>query len=129
MSRETPFRLIAVLSIFAAIYHVAAFAAPALAIPGTPWRHVLFAVFGIICAINLLHRSEWFLLAFAALTLQQLYSHGMRAWEWWYIEHRLDWISFGVLLVLPIALTLLAQDRMYPPINKLPGGESDRVDA
>ena len=110
MLREMPFRLLAALSILAAIYHVAAFTAPVLAIPGQPWRHAFFAVIGIICAVNLLRRPEWFVIVFAVLTLQQLYSHGMRAWEWWYMEHRLDWISFCVILLLPFILVLLVLD-------------------
>ncbi|PYX93514.1 MAG: hypothetical protein DMG67_04000 [Acidobacteria bacterium] len=44
------------------------------------------------------------------LTIQALYSHGTHAWKWWHLEHRVDWLSLGVIVALPIMLIVVIQD-------------------
>jgi len=110
MPREWLFRLIAVLLILAATYHAVGFLAPALGIPGVRWRHALFVSIDLLCAWYVLRRPLWFVAAFSLLALQQLYSHSTRAWVWWHMERRLDWVSILVIALTPLALVLLIKD-------------------
>jgi hypothetical protein len=110
VSYKTIFRIIAVLFIGAAIYHAVAFLEPAFIAGGSPWRHATFCGIDILCAWYILRRPLWFVVAFVVLTLQQIYSHGARAWIWWHTARRLDWLSFAVLVVVPCILTFLIAD-------------------
>ena len=110
MSRKNIFRIIAVLFIGAAIYHAAAFFAPAFSHGGAHWRHASFWVIDLLCAWYLLRRPRWFVAAFGVLTLETLCSHGAHAWMLWHTERRLDWLSFAVLIVVPFTLVLLIRD-------------------
>ena len=111
MSREALFRIIAILFVLAATYHAVAFFQPAFVNGGSHWRHAVFTAIDLLCAWYLLRRPRWFVWAFGLLTLETLYGHGMHAWMWWHTEQRLDWLSFAVLLVVPLTLVLLIQDR------------------
>jgi hypothetical protein len=110
VSYKTLFRMIAVLFVGAAIYHAVAFLEPALIAGGAHWRHATFCAIDILCAWYILRRPQWFVVAFAILTLQQICSHGARAWMLWHTERRLDWLSFAVLVVVPCILALLIAD-------------------
>ena len=72
------------------------------------WRHLLFIAIDLAAAALVLYRPRGATIAIAALTAQQLYSHGSYAWLLWRKEGRVDWISVGVIVVLPIAFVLLA---------------------
>ena len=110
MSRETLFRIIAVLFVGAAIYHAVAIIEPGFGSGGTHWRHASFCAIDLLCAWYILQRPLWFVVAYAVLTLQQICSHGARAWIWWHTQLRLDWLSFAVLAVVPCTLALLIAD-------------------
>jgi hypothetical protein len=110
VSRETLFRILAVLFAGAAVYHAAAFLEPAFIVGGSHWRHAVFCAIDLLCAWYLLRRPRWFVAAFAALTLQALCGHGHHAWILWHAQRRLDWLSFAVLAVVPWTLALLIAD-------------------
>jgi hypothetical protein len=110
MSRGTLFRIISILFVVAAIYHAVAFLDPAFIAGSSHWRHAVFCAIDLLCAWYLLRRPRWFVAAFAALTLQVLYSHGHHAWMMWHLQRRLDWLSFAVLAVVPWTLALLIAD-------------------
>jgi hypothetical protein len=112
VSRESLFRILAVLSAGAAVYHAAAFFHPAFGIGGAHWRHAVFCAIDFLCAWYIFRRPRWFVWAFSLLTIQQLCSHGARAWMLWRTEGRLDWLSFAVLIVMPCALALLMRDAL-----------------
>jgi len=112
VSRETLFRMIAVLFVGAAIYYAVAFLDPAFNARGAHWRHAVFCAIDLLCAWYLLLRPRWFLAAFGALTLETLWSHGAGAWMLWRTEKRLDWLSFAVLVVVPCAMALLIRDAL-----------------
>jgi len=99
-----------VLFILAAMYHAIGFLAPAFGLSGARLRHVLFVVIDALCAWYILRRPLWFVAGFTLLTFQQLYSHNARAWVWWHAGKRLDWISFIVIALIPVALALLFKD-------------------
>jgi hypothetical protein len=111
VSRETLFRIIAILFAGAAIYHAAAFLQPAFSTVGAHWRHAAFCAIDLLCAGYLLRRPRWFVWAFGLLTLETLYGHGTHAWMWWQTEQRLDWLSFAALISVPLTLALLIQER------------------
>jgi hypothetical protein len=100
--------VIAALLVLAAAYHASAAAFPSLGVSGMRWRHVLFIAIDLAAAALLIFRPRGATIAIAALTVQQLYSHGSYGWLLWRTEGRVDWISLGVMVVLPIALVLLA---------------------
>ncbi|MGA3136906.1 MAG: hypothetical protein ABSC88_13035 [Terracidiphilus sp.] len=112
MSRKNIFRIIAVLFIGAAMYHAAAFLVPAFSYGGAHWRHAAFCVIDLLCACYLLRRPRWFVAAFGVLTLETLCSHGAHAWMLWHTGRRLDWLSFAVLIVVPLTLVLLIRDAL-----------------
>ena len=110
MSRESLFRILAVLFVVAAAYHAVAFLEPASGIGGTHWRHGCFMAIDLLCAWLILRRPRWFVWAFGLLTLETLWSHGSHAWKLWRGDGLLDWLSFAVLIVVPFTLGLLIQD-------------------
>jgi len=58
----------------------------------------------------LLRRPWWLAFPFALLTLHSLRSHGRGAWNQWQTARRVDWISVGVVIVLPVILALVVRD-------------------
>jgi hypothetical protein len=107
---ETSFRLISAALLLAAAYHIGALLVPSLNISSPPWHHALFAALSVFGTIFILRRPPWFVFLFGAVTMQQLCSHGERAWRWWLSQGRVDWISLIVFIWLPCALELLALD-------------------
>lgn len=104
------FQVCATVFLIAALYHLAAAAAPWLGIRGTQWRHVLFVGIDATFAWLLLRRPWWLALPFALLTVHSLRSHGQGAWDQWQMARRVDWISIGVVVALPLILALLVRD-------------------
>lgn len=103
---------VAIASCFAvaAIFHVVALFAPQVAEPSPAWRHALFAAINVAFAIGMLARPAWYVLAFAALSAQQLYSHGAYGVDVWRREERVDWASVLVVVAMPLVLALLVVD-------------------
>jgi hypothetical protein len=94
----------------AAAAHACALVVPSLMEPSPAWRHALFVVINGAVATLLVRRPPWFAVLFAALCLQQLYSHATSGWDVWARQHRLDWASLLVVIALPpIAALLLAE--------------------
>lgn len=94
----------------AAVFHALAIAVPSIAEPSPAWRHGLFVLVNSAVAAGLARRPAWFAPLFAALTVQQLYSHGISGWHAWVREQRLDWASLLVVIALPpIAVMLLGE--------------------
>lgn len=110
MFRKNSFYVFAGFFAFAAAYHAVGFVAPELVIPSAHWRHGLFVIINVLGARLILSRPPWLILPFTVITLQQLYSHGTRAVVWWHMEHRVDWISLCVIILLPIALVLIVRE-------------------
>ena len=93
-----------------ATFHAVALVRPDLAPPSPPWRHGLFAAINTVVAVGMVARPRGFVLAFAALTAQQLVSHGSAAWSAWIEERRVDVVSLLVVIAMPAALVALAID-------------------
>jgi hypothetical protein len=111
VSRDALFRIIAILFAGAAIYHAAAIFQTAFGTGGAHWRHGVFCAIDLLSAWYMLRRPRWFVWAFGLLTLETLYGHGTHAWIWWRTEGRLDWLSFAVLVAVPLTLALLIRER------------------
>lgn len=97
----------------AAIFHVAAMVWPSLAPGASPSRHAAFVVINFACALGFsratLRRSRAFVIAFALLVVQQLWSHGndlIASAR----DGRIDATSIGVVIAMPLALWLLVRD-------------------
>jgi predicted histidine transporter YuiF (NhaC family) len=97
--------------VFAGAYHVAAIVWREIDPSSSLSRHAVFVVINLCLAAGLWVRPKGFFWVFAALTAQQLHSHG-RAWfRVLNQQHRIDWVSSGVLMVLPLLLWLLWYER------------------
>jgi len=112
MSRESLFRILAVLFFGAAGYHALAFFEPAFGNGGAHRRHAAFCGIDILFACYLMRRPKWLVWAFGVLTIEALWSHGTHAWRLWREQGRLDWLSFAVLIVVPCAQALLTRDAL-----------------
>jgi hypothetical protein len=99
----------------AAVFHAVAIFSPGIDVPSPAWRHALFVTINVAVAAGMLVRPRGFALAFAALTAQQLYSHGVTLVGAWRREARVDWPSVVVLVAMPLVLVLLAFARHSPP--------------
>lgn len=79
--------------------------------PSPPWRHALFVVVNLGVASGLLWRWRGFLILFALLSAQQLWSHGAQALAAGTFSAR----DLGVLLALPAVWALLLAGRRARP--------------
>ena len=110
MTRETLFRIFAAGSLAAAAYHVAVYVHPAFSSGGSPSRHAVFAIVDTICAWLFLRRPVWFVLVFAAVAAETVWSHALHAWRLLQSEERFDWPSIAVVFLVPVVLAFLIHD-------------------
>jgi len=103
---------VALVFVVTALFHVVAILSPTLAPGAPPWRHALFVALNASVAIGLVWRPPGFVVGFALLTLQQLYSHGLDMWEAWHADGRVDWMSLAVVVVMPAVLFALLTRRV-----------------
>jgi len=103
------FILFSILFLISSGYHLAALFFPLNESP--PWRNMLFTVINILAAAGLLKRPAWFIFPYILLMIQQLYSHGSDLVGLWNAEHRFDWISMLVLMIMPAIFVFLVADR------------------
>ena len=93
-----------------ALFHLAALIDPTFGEPSPPWRHLLFLAINLVAAVGMVRRPRGFVIAFAALCAQQIFSHGTALLTIWRSAHRIDWASVVVLTLMPVALALLIRD-------------------
>lgn len=98
----------------AAIYHLAALVWPTIDPSSSPLRHAIFTAINLAVGAGLWLRPRGIFWFFAALTAQQLHSHGRALLRAWSDQHRVDWPSVVVLVALPFILWLLWQERRVP---------------
>jgi hypothetical protein len=75
------------------------------------WRNLLFVGINAFTGYFLLKRPRWFIWFFILLMFQQLYSHGSDLINAWNSQHRIDWMSLMVILVMPAIYIFLLIDR------------------
>ena len=109
--REIIFAASAVLFLAAGAYHLYGLIA-SLEDPQLAAFHAAFVVIDPVTAFLLLRRPEWFAYAFAALTIQQIYSHGMEAVRAWQVMSVIDYISVFIVVFMPSLLVLLVYDAL-----------------
>jgi len=109
--RHMAFAASAVLFIGAAAYHLYELIV-SLADPRLTAFHGAFVVIDPVTAYFLLRRPDWFPYAFAALTFQQIYSHGTEALIVWRASAALDYVSLIIILLMPSLLVLLVYDAL-----------------
>jgi hypothetical protein len=84
-----------------------------------PWRHALFVAINLGAAWGCWRQPRWFIWAFGALLLQQLYSHGADFAEAW--PERIDWRSLVVLVGMPVVAVALWRKRRSGPSSSNTG--------
>jgi hypothetical protein len=72
--------------------------------------HGAFVVIDPLTAFFLLKRPNWLAFAFAVLTVQQIYSHGMDALTAWREDSRVDFVSLIIIVFMPALLALIIYD-------------------
>lgn len=98
------FRLFALLSLVAAVYHAIGLFHP---LNGSPtWRHVLFIAIDLFCVYGFLRHPHGFVWFFGASAVQQCYGHGGSLLRK-HVDGHISWIDLGVVLFMAIALTTL----------------------
>jgi hypothetical protein len=108
-TRAVLFIVFAVLGAMAALYHLTGIFYTINAAPG--WRHLLFVIINLFCVYGVLKRPGYFTWFFGALLVQQYYSHGFYLLKLWNEQQRIHWISVLDLVLLPIVLVCLIDDR------------------
>jgi len=94
----------------AAIYHLAALISPS-SFPSSPvWRHSLFLLLDTVALLLSARRWIWLWIPFTMFTMQQLISHGFRAYDWWTLYHRVDTISIILIVFMPLVCAFLFYD-------------------
>jgi hypothetical protein len=93
--------------VLAAMFHLAVVMRPQIDAGSSLARHGWFVVINVCVAIGLFLRPRFFFWLFSLLVLQQLHGHGRALFFAWAAEHRLDWQSLLVLVVVPTAWWLL----------------------
>ena len=101
------FKMYAALFTIAAMYHIIGLIIPDEILYLPRWRHGLFVIVDVILVFITLHRTKWSLLIIGVITLQQIYSHGTRAWTWYTNDQIIDWISIVIIILLPFLNMLL----------------------
>ena len=110
MKKNTLFVVFAIFFIIPAIYHLVAVFYQLNTSP--IWRNLLFVGINLFGAYGVLKRPAYFLYFFAALLLQQFYSHGSDLIDMWDLQHKIDWISLSVLVVMPVIFVFLILDKL-----------------
>lgn len=110
------FALFAVLCFITAIYHAIGVFYTINESP--PLRHLFFVGINLFCIYGVLKQPPFFVYFIALLVIQQFYSHGCAFINSWINNNEIDWISFFVLLVLPIALLCFIEEYYAKFIEK-----------
>ena len=110
-NREGVFVGSAILFIGAGLYHLYGLIA-SLADPRLAAFHAAFVVIDPVTAYLLLRRPDWFPYAFAVLTVQQIYSHGMDALTVWRTASVIDYISVFIMVFMPVLFVLIVYDAL-----------------
>ncbi len=97
------FLLAAIVSGFTAIYHIRYAGVTQQDIMR---RHMVFAGINMVLIFLFLKRPAWFVILFAILTIQQLFSHGSRFYHY-LSNNEFDWISAALVIFMPFLLYLL----------------------
>jgi hypothetical protein len=106
--RKIIFIIAAVLSLASAYYHLYhAFFQPD---ETTTLRHCIFTGINFLLIVFFIQRPVIFIPLLFLLTLQQLFSHGSAFAKRLY-NHHFDWISLGVIILLPFFLYLLVLEK------------------
>jgi hypothetical protein len=104
------FIVFAVFFAVSAIYHLVALF---FKINTSPlWRNLLFIVINLLVAYGLLKRPPYFIYLFILLMIQQFYSHGSDLVNLWNQQHKLDWMSLLVFIILPVIFVFLLLDKL-----------------
>ena len=107
--RNILFLVFAVLTVLIAAYH---FLAIFNKFDNSPtWRHFLFVGINLFCTYGVLKRPKYFVYFVAILLVQQYYSHGAYLVNLWLEKGQIHLQSVFVLLLFPIALICLNEDR------------------
>ena len=100
-------RGVAFLFVGAAFFHASHIVAPEAGDPSGPLRHTLFVAINLGVAACLWLRPSALRLIFGVLVIQQVASHGSTAWRLWTEHATVDYLSIGVVVVMPLTWAAL----------------------
>jgi hypothetical protein len=83
----------------------------AVAGEGSAPRHALFVLVNVALAALLVWKPRWSFWPALALTIQQMWSHGLKLSESFLGTAPLDWVSLAVCLFFPTLVTILFIER------------------
>lgn len=106
-SRVALLRIAAGLFGLAGAYHVFAMVWPTIDPGSGAVRHAVFALIDYALGFALWWRPRGLFWVFAALGIEQLYSHGRALLLAWQTQHRINWASALVIIGLPLVCCLL----------------------
>lgn len=86
----------------------------AVAGEGSVARHWLFVPINLGLAVLLVWRPRWAFWPALALTVQQMWSHGLDLSRSFLGTEPLDWVSLAVCLFFPTLVTILFIERQEP---------------
>ena len=75
------------------------------------FRHILFIIINGICIYGIIKRPTWFTWFAGLLTLQQWYSNGSYAIEFWKKTQQVHWISIGLIILFPLLVFFLILEK------------------
>jgi hypothetical protein len=106
--RKIIFLFAAALSLAAACYHL--YHAFYKRDETATLRHCIFAGINLLLVVLFIKRPSFFIPLLFLLSLQQLFSHGS-AFAGRLYNHQPDWISLGVIILLPFFLYMLLLEK------------------
>lgn len=106
--RKHVYLLLTVAMAIASLYHLTGMFQPSANTPF--WRHRAFFCLDLFCVYGFIQRPKYFILLFAAFTIQQYVSHGEQIISLWIDQGRIHWISVAVLLLMPLGLSALVAE-------------------
>jgi len=110
MYARTRFKVIAILFAGAAVFHAIGLLAPEWAPAESRWRHACYTLLDFTNAFFILSRPTWQVALLWAITAEQFHSHGVTAYEVWWRDGRIDWLSLAVLGVMTCVLFVTTSD-------------------
>ena len=103
MSSRVLYRIFAAIFAGAAVYHMVG--ATGIAFHNVPpWRHAVWVPINGLMAWAFWLARPWLIAPLAAITAWSFYSHGWLAFLEWRETGHFDWLSLGVIVVLPVML-------------------------
>ena len=98
------FQALAAVFLGAAVFHLLGLVAPDRVSPEPRWRHAAYFCLDLVNAFYIRRHPKWQVALLWVLAADQVCSHGEVAYEAWTRAGRIEWISIGALIFMPLTL-------------------------